>query len=85
MAQESQAAPRYLSGDKPALREFLDKFDVHTKYLGFHLITIANRVVYRYSYLTAMVGYLYFPDPRIPPAIHASNRRIATTAETVIV
>ncbi|CAG8021522.1 unnamed protein product [Penicillium olsonii] len=28
MAQESQVAPRYLSGDKPALREFLDKFDV---------------------------------------------------------
>ncbi|CAG7925180.1 unnamed protein product [Penicillium olsonii] len=28
MAQESQVTPRYLSGDKPALREFLDKFNV---------------------------------------------------------
>ncbi|KAJ5336956.1 uncharacterized protein N7506_004978 [Penicillium brevicompactum] len=28
MAQESQIAPRYLSGDKPAIRKFLDKFDV---------------------------------------------------------
>lgn len=63
MTQDLQPTPRYLTNDKPGLKEFLNKFDVHI-HLCIRFGSIAN--VFRFSFSTAMVCYpfpLWSPQP----------------------
>lgn len=58
MAQESsQVAPRYLTGDKAGLQEFLARFDVSTRFGSTDVLEspVTNQILYRYSSSTVMV------------------------------